>query len=103
MYKIMYYLYWFNFDDFLHIFLRLTAEKSKKRYLSSGTQQDAEEFLRSLLDVLEAELEGHENFKKVMGELIGKEREHKKFMNSPSGRCLVCNNFPSLVEQEFLT
>ena len=83
--------------------LRLVALESRKEYLSSGSQQDAEEFLRALLDVLEKELDGYADFKTVMARIKGKQVERKKFLdNPPSGKCHKCGNFPSSVEESFL-
>ena len=80
----------------------LTARKAEKPDLDSGRQQDADEFLRVLLDVLENELVGFENFNRIKRRYKGREVERKKFIESPTGKCKDCNNFPSANEQDFL-
>ena len=81
---------------------RLVALKSGKLYLSSGGQQDAEEFLRALLQVLEIELNNHEGFQTVIKGIMGKQVEHKKFLDNPSGKCIRCGTFPSSIQETFL-
>ena len=80
---------------------KLTADNSNKHYLSSGEQQDAEEFLRALLDVLEKELVSYSNFTDILNRINGRLVEHKKFVNTKSGKCNKCGNFPSRVEENF--
>ena len=58
---------------------KLTADNSNKQYLNSGEQQDAEEFLRALLDVLEKELISYSSFSDILNRIKGRIVEHKKF------------------------
>ena len=79
------------------------ALKSGMHFLSSGQQQDAEEFLRAILLVLESELKNYEGFDRVMGRIKGTQVEYKKFLdNLPSGKCMRCGTLPSYVEEPFL-
>ena len=72
-------------------------------FLSSGQQQDAEEFLRAILLVLESELKNYEGFDRVMDRIKGTQVEYKKFLdNLPSGKCKRCGTLPSYVEEPFL-
>lgn len=79
------------------------ALKSGMHFLSSGQQQDAEEFLRAILLVLESELKNYEGFDRVMDRIKGTQVEYKKFLdNLPSGKCMRCGTLPSYVEEPFL-
>jgi len=81
----------------------LVAEKSKKAYFNNQTQQDAEEFLRSLIDVISLELKDDVEFISVKNQHWGEERIRKVFLdNLPVGSSLQCNQFPSSRDEEFL-
>ena len=56
---------------------RCVAQHSGKTYLNDGTQQDASEFLRSLLAMLSAELATSEVFDSVQRDHWGSEKEEK--------------------------
>ena len=61
------------------------------------------EFLLALVQVLEIELEENENFKKALQTIYGIERTERKFLDSPFGQCVKCNEYPSVSEIPFLT
>ena len=90
-------------EDSTTYLCKLTADKSMKLYLKSGLQQDADEFLRALLDVLEKELTGYENYTRIIRRYTGREVEYKKFSDCLTGKCKDCGNFPSAIENDFLT
>ena len=79
------------------------AQHSGKHYLNNNTQQDAEEFLRCLVAMLNEELSSIPAFSVVHSNHWGTEQIRKKFLdNPPIGSCKKCGQFPSSREDEFL-
>ena len=79
------------------------AIHSRKPYFDNSSQQDAEEFLRTLLTMISEELDTSVTFSNVQNDHFGIELIRRKFLNnSPSGSCLNCGQFPSSREEDFL-
>ena len=66
---------------------QIVAQHSGKPYFDNSSQQDAEEFLRSLLTMLLDELTSTENFNSVQNDHYGRELIRRKFVNNASGSC----------------
>ena len=81
---------------------QIVAQHSGKPYFDNSSQQDAEEFLRSLLTMLLDELTSTENFNSVQNDHYGRELIRRKFVNNASGSCSKCGYFPSSMEEDFL-
>ena len=80
----------------------IVAKKSGKEFLANCQQQDAEEFLRALIDMMAIELHDLDSFNIIHNEHIGKEKIKRKFLDNSSGVCSRCGEFPSCSDQEFL-
>ena len=81
----------------------LVANESKKEYFNNQIQQDAEEFMRSLIDVICLELKDVIEFDSVRNLHLGEERISKIFLdNLPMGSCIRCNEIPNCRDEEFL-
>ena len=81
----------------------LVAKKAKREYFNNQTQQDAEEFVRSLVDVICEELQTIGEFEEVKDKHFGEERISKVFLdNLPFGSCKRCNQLPSCRNESFL-
>ena len=79
------------------------AQHSGKLYLDVGTQQDAEEFLRSLEATISEELEASEEFQALRGQHWGREDIRRKFLdNTETGKCRGCGYYPSSQDEPFL-
>ena len=82
---------------------QIVAIHSRKPYFDNSSQQDAEEFLRTLLTMISEELDTSVTFSNVQNDHFGIELIRRKFLNnSPSGSCLNCGQFPSSREEDFL-
>ena len=82
---------------------KLVAQLTGKMFLADGTQQDSDEFLRSLISVMCEELQTWDIFRNVNKEHMGKETIIKKFLgNNSTGVCTSCGNYPSSREEDFL-
>ena len=82
---------------------KLVAEKTQKIYLNNQNQQDAEEFLRFLIEVIISELTNMDGFELVKKKHWGIERVSKIFLdNLPTGSCYRCNELPSCRNEDFL-
>ena len=79
------------------------AKKSNKDYLNQGTQQDAMEFLLALIEILKQEMKETEEFKFSLRTIYGMEKIERKFVDNPNGWCVKCNEYPSVLENPFLT
>ena len=85
--------------------LHLVADRSGQRHLSSGRQEDADEFIRALLEVLGQELRENQGYQRVRALLRGQMSLQVKFKDSlPVGTCMKCKKFrPRYQEEEFLS
>ena len=81
---------------------QIVAQHSKKPYFDNSSQQDAEEFLRSLILMMSEELATSVTFRHVQNDHYGTELIRQKFLNNSSGSCLNCGQFPSSREEDFL-
>ena len=80
------------------------ANQSGKGYLNDGSQQDAEEFLTTLVDVVSGELSNHEAFFSVSANHWGSEQHRRVFLDNPAdGSCKKCGQYPSSKVDDFLT
>ena len=77
---------------------------SNKPYLANGGQQDMEEFLRIFLAELRREVDDDEGlFSSIIEHFWGQEVTVRKFVDTPNGRCVGCQLYPSYKEEKFLT
>ena len=76
---------------------------SKKVYLSNGGQQDAEEFLRVLIEQLMFELPAGNTFVSVLQSFWGTEKTIRKFLGTPDGKCPRCKTYPGSTDEPFFT
>mgnify|MGYP002629293857 CR=1 FL=1 len=83
----------------------LVANRSGQGHLSSGRQEDADEFIRALLDVLDRELRENQGYQRVRVLLHGQMSLQVKFKDSlPVGTCMKCKEFrPRHQQEEFLS
>ena len=82
---------------------KLVAIKSNRPNFNNGSQQDAEEFFRVLINVIIEELKDTSEFNVIHRKHFGKERVSKMFLdNLPLGTCRKCDQFPSLRDEPFL-
>ena len=83
---------------------KCVAQHSGKSYLNDGSQQDAEEFLSSLVAMISTELENYGGFSAVRSNHYGREQIKRVFLDNPSdGSCKKCGQFPSSTTEEFLS
>ena len=81
---------------------RLVSAWSLKRHLNNGSQQDASEFLDSLVNVVISECSAIEAFVAVQSSHWGNVQIRKVFLdNPPDGACKKCGKFPSLMADKF--
>ena len=74
---------------------RLVATKSGRPYLKDGSQQDAIEFLVTLLQEVENEISLHNwEAKAVVQEFWGIEKVEKRFLSNAEGICRKCKLSP---------
>ena len=79
------------------------AQHFGKPYLNNGSQQDAEEFLGSLVAMVSSELENCSAFSAVQSDHWGSEQIRRVFLdNPPDGSCKKCGQYPSSRVDEFL-
>ena len=85
--------------------LHLVADRSRQRHLSSGQQEDADEFIHALLEVLNQELRENRGYQRVRALLQGQMGLQVKFKdNLPVGTCMICKKFrPRYQQEEFLS
>jgi ubiquitin C-terminal hydrolase len=77
---------------------------SRKPYLANGSQQDMDEFLTTVLTVLEQEVTDDDGlFSPTIQQFWGKEMIVRKFFHTQNGKCEGCHLFPSSNEQNFLS
>ena len=76
---------------------------SRKVYLSNGGQQDAEEFLRVLIEQLMFELPAGNTFVSVLQSFWGTEKTIRKFLGTPDGKCPRCKTYPGSTDEPFFT
>ena len=80
---------------------RLVSTQSHKKHLNNGSQQDASEFLDSLVGVIESECRAIEAFVAVQSSHWGNVQIRKVFLdNPPDGTCKKCGKFPSLMTEQ---
>ena len=86
------------------VFIRkCVALHSGKPYLNDGSQQDAEEFLSSLVAMISTELENYGGFTALRSNHFGSEQIKRVFLDNPhDGSCKNCGQFPSSRTEEFL-
>ena len=77
---------------------------SRKPYFANGSQQDMDEFLTTVLTVLEKEVTDDDGlFSPIIQQFWGKEIIVRKFFHTQNGECEGCHLFPSSNEQNFLS
>ena len=82
---------------------KCVAQHSGKPYLNNGTQQDAEEFLGSLVAMVTTELATCIAFSTVQSNHWGSEHIRRVFLdNPPTGSCKKCSQYPVSRVDEFL-
>ena len=83
--------------------LQLVSQRSGKD-LASGRQEDADEFLRALLSVLNQELANTNEYQEICATFWGKIGLTTRFEDTlPVGNCSKCSKYrPILQEEEFL-
>ena len=73
----------------------IVAQSSGKLYFDDNTQQDAEEFFRTLEETLSAELRTSGDFSVFRDQHWGIETHNRKFLNnSENGECHACGEIP---------
>ena len=83
---------------------RSVGSASHMPYLANGGQQDMEEFLRIFLAELQREVDDEEGlFSSIIEHFWGKEVTVRKFVDTPNGKCVRCQLYPSHREEKFLT
>ena len=83
---------------------KCVAQHSGKQFLNNGSQQDAEEFLGSLVAMVSAELANFNAFSTVQSNHWGSEQFRRVFLdNPPDGSCKKCGQYPSSRVDEFLS
>jgi ubiquitin C-terminal hydrolase len=84
-----------NFTSSAAELRRLVATKSGRHYLKDGSQQDAIEFLVTLLQEVENEISLHNwEAKTVVNEFWGIEKIQKRFLSNSDGICRRCKLRP---------
>ena len=84
-----------NFTSSAAELRRLVATKSGRHYLKDGSQQDAIEFLVTLLQEVENEISLlNWEAKTVIQEFWGIEKVEKKFLSNADGICRKCKSRP---------
>ena len=77
---------------------------SGKAGLASGSQQDIEEFLTTVLIELEKEVSDDDGlFSPILKKFWGEEKITRKYLATPDGKCLKCLIYPAVSNQDFLT
>ena len=82
---------------------RIVGLTSQKSYLANGGQQDAEEFLRTLIEQLMVELPAGHTFLPLLQSFWGKEKNIRKFLDTPDGKCPRCMTYPGSSDEPFFT
>ena len=83
---------------------KCVANHSGREYLCDGTQQDAEEFLRCMVEMISSELKNNIAFSSVVSNHWGEETTRRVFLdNPPDGSCKKCGQYPSSSSEEFMT
>ena len=82
---------------------RTVGLTSRKSYLANGGQQDAEEFLRTLIEQLMVELPAGHYFLPSLQSFWGEEKNIRKFLDTPDGKCPRCMTYPGSSEEPFFT
>ena len=82
----------------------IVGSVSNKPYPANGGQQDMEEFLIIFLAELRREVDDDEGlFSSIIEHFWGQEVTVRKFVDTPNGRCVGCQLYPSYKEEKFLT
>ena len=79
----------------------LVAIESRKPDLDRGTQEDAEEFLRSLIEIISKEFNKSLSFGDIKEKHCGSEKRTKIFLDNPSGSCRGCDQYSTSEEMTF--